>query len=144
MKFKYIILAFMSIALFSCQQAISQAPEAVQKTFEQKYPGENDPDWHLDAHGNYESHFKIDGVKHRADFKPNGMWIETEISIKKKDLPKPILKVINEKYGDRKITEVEKVYHHSKGLFYDVEFKRKGKNMDVEFKADGSILYVDK
>ncbi|WP_341216272.1 PepSY-like domain-containing protein [uncultured Wocania sp.] len=125
---------------FSCNQTVnSQVPDAVKKTFQAKYPGENDPDWHKDSNGNYESNFKIDGIKYRADFKPNGMWIETESSIDKKDLPKPIRDKIEKDYNG-KITEIEKVQHHSKGLFYDVEFKRKGKNKDIEFKADGTVI----
>lgn len=124
----------------SCNQTVnSQVPDAVKKTFQAKYPGENDPDWHKDSNGNYESNFKIDGIKYRADFKPNGMWIETESSIDKKDLPKPIRDKIEKDYNG-KITEIEKVQHHSKGLFYDVEFKRKGKNKDIEFKADGTVI----
>lgn len=142
---KHTSLLFLALFLFiglSCQQKVNsqEAPEAVQKTFEAKYPGENDPDWEKDSHGNYESHFKIDGIKYRADFRPNGQWIETETSIDKKDLPKAIRKIIETEFDDEEINEVEKVEHYSKGTFYDVEFKRKGKNKDVEFKADGTIL----
>lgn len=115
----------------------SEAPEAVRQTFQKKYPGENDPDWHIDAHGNYESRFRIDGVRHRADFNPNGEWIETEVSIKKSELPKAIRKAIKENYPDEEIAEIERVQSASKGLFYDVEFKRKGKNMDIEYTKDG-------
>lgn len=126
------------------QKAYSQdTPEAVKEKFKTKYPGENDPDWEIDAHGNYESHFKIDGIQYRADFRPNGEWIETETSIDKDDLPKAIKKIIEKDYDDDEITEVEKVDHHSKGIFYDVEFKRKGKNKDIEFKADGTILNIN-
>ena len=125
---------------FSCNQtASSQAPEAVKKTFQEKYPGENDPDWHKDAHGNFESHFKIDGIKYRADFNADGSWIETETSIDKKDLPKAIREKIKNNF-DGDITEIEKVDHYSKGIFYDVEFKQKGKNKDIEFKANGDII----
>ena len=137
--YKLLIILLLSIA-FSCNENVnSQVPQDVKKTFQKKYPDENDPDWHKDAHGNFESHFKIDGVKYRADFKPNGMWIETETSIDKKDLPKAIKeKIKNDFDGD--ITEIEKVDHHSKGVFYDVEFKQKGKNKDIEFKSDGTII----
>ncbi len=128
------------IFICSCNQSVnSQAPEAVKKTFQAKYPGEDDPDWEKDSHGNYESHFKIDGVKYRADFKPNGRWIETETSIDKKDLPEAIRHKIENDF-DGEITEIEKVDHHSKGIFYDVEFKQKGKNKDIEFKADGTVI----
>lgn len=127
--------------LFSCQQRVNgQVPEAVKKTFQAYYPGENDPDWHLDSHGNYESHFKINGVKYRADFKPDGSWIETETNIDYKELPEVIKKIIEENYDADDITEIEKVQHHAKGTFYDVEFKRKGKNKDIEFKPDGTII----
>lgn len=141
MKISYPFVLLLCLAiLFSCNNnANSQTPEAVKQTFKAKYPGENDPDWHVDSNGNYESHFKIDGIKYRADFKPNGSWIETESSIDKKDLPKAIRdKIENDFDGD--ISEIEKVDHHAKGVFYDVEFKQKGKNKDVEFKADGTII----
>ncbi|TVZ51073.1 PepSY-like domain-containing protein [Dokdonia sp. Hel_I_53] len=116
------------------------APNEVKATFQNKYPGENDPDWHIDSNGNYESHFKIDGVKHRADFNPNGAWIETEVSIDKNELPEAVIKVINEQFPDEKITEIERVQSAEKGLFYDVEFKRKGKNKDVEINKFGKII----
>ena len=118
----------------------AKAPDAVKKTFKVKYPGENDPDWHQDDHGYYEAHFKIDGIKYRADFNEDGSWVETETSIDEKDLPEAIKKVIKDKYEDEDITEIEKVDSATKGAFYDVEFKKKGKNKDVEFKADGTII----
>lgn len=136
-KFFTIVLFFIA---FNCNQsANSQAPEAVKKSFQEKYPGENDPDWHTDAHGNFESHFKIDGVKYRADFNADGSWIETETSIDKDDLPKAIKEKIKNNF-DGDITEIEKVDHHLKGIFYDVEFKQKGKNKDIEFKSNGTII----
>ncbi|SEP89863.1 Putative beta-lactamase-inhibitor-like, PepSY-like [Hyunsoonleella jejuensis] len=134
------ILIFCFILVVSCNNSVnSQAPKAVKATFKAKYPDENDPDWHKDSHGNYESHFKIDGIKYRADFKPDGSWIETETSIDKKDLPKAIRDIIKKDF-DGEISEIEKVDHHSKGVFYDVEFKQKGENKDIEFKADGTII----
>lgn len=144
MKKAVIVLSLnMALLLLCCHQQVQgQTPEAVKKTFQKMYPGENDPDWHQDDHGNYESHFKIDGVKYRADYNSDGSWIETETSIDKKDLPKAIQKRIEEDF-DGKITEIEKVEHHSKGTFYDVEFKQKGKNKDVMFKADGTIIGSD-
>lgn len=76
-------------------------------------------------------------MRHRADFSPNGNWIETEVSIEKDQLPLVVQKAINEHYAHEKITEIERVQSASNGLFYDVEFKRKGKNMDVEFNENG-------
>lgn len=125
------------MTFFACHPVKSQTPKEVKEAFQTKYPGENDPDWEIDSNGNYESHFKIDGIKYRADFSPTGNWIETETNIKKKDLPEPIIRALKENYGSEFITEIEKVDSAAKGLFYDVEFKRKGKNKDVEFRASG-------
>lgn len=137
---KYLFFIGILIVLFNCNQAKGQAPQAVQEAFKAKYPNENDPDFELDANGNYEAHFKKEGEKYRADFSPEGKWIETENSIKNKELPKAIKKVIKEKYDSEEITEIEHVTSASKGEFYDVEFKQKGKNMDVEFRANGEII----
>lgn len=146
MRHYLVILSFLSIGAVSCQEKNSKdadqdkVPEAVRITFQNKYPGETDPDWKQDDHGYWESHFKIDGEKYRADFNADGSWVETENSIKDSELPEAIKKVIAEKYADREITEVEHVDNAKKGVFYDVEFKQKGKNMDVEFREDGTII----
>ncbi len=118
----------------------NKTPAIVSETFQKKYPGENDPDWEIDANGNYEAQFKKKGEKYRADFNPEGTWIETENSIKKKNLPEVIKDIIKTDYPDYEITEVERVDHATKGIFYDVEFKQKGKNKDVMFTEEGTII----
>lgn len=136
-----LLFTFLVICVASCQEKSDEkVPLSVKANFESKYPGEDDPDWHLDDHGYWEANFKIDGEKYRADFEYNGLWIETENSIKKSELPDAIQEAIKRDYPDEEITEVERVKHHSKGLFYDVEFKKKGKNMDIEYRENGTEL----
>ncbi|MEB8328742.1 PepSY-like domain-containing protein [Flavobacteriaceae bacterium KMM 6897] len=140
---KTLLMMFIGLGLMmiSCQsKAQDQVPKEVKTAFQQKYPGENDPDWKKDKNENYESHFKIEGKHYRADFSPNGDWIETERSIDRDDLPEKVQERIKAEYGDFEIVEIEEVEHHSKGIFYDVEFKRNGEKKDVEFKADGQVL----
>ncbi len=139
-KLTVVLSLCFSIGLLSCQEKKADAPEAVKVSFQKKYPGEDDPDWEQDENGYWESHFKQDGEKYRADFKADGTWLETENDIKKKNLPEPIKKVIKEKYSEYEITEVEHVDHAEKGEFFDVEFKQKGKNKDVMFRRDGTII----
>ncbi len=140
MKFPVLtILLLFSLNLLACQEN-QKLPEAVAKTFQKMYPDEHDPDFKLDAHGYWEAHFKKDGEKYRADFYDNGKWRETENSIKKKNLPEVVKKIIKDKYDYDQITEVEHVLSAKYGEFYDVEFKRKGKNRDIMFKKDGTII----
>jgi len=138
----FIVFAISGFILNACQTSVAQSevPEAVQKAFKAKYPGENDPDFHMDDAGFWEASFKKDGEGFRADFNPDGTWVETENDIKKSEIPEAIQAVIKAQFDDEEITEVEHVLHHSKGEFYDVEFKKKGKNKDVEFRADGTII----
>ena len=142
-QFSILLASFLTVGLLSCQENNAQendVPEAVKMAFQKKYPGEDDPDWEQDDHGYWESHFKQNGEKYRADFNVDGSWVETENDIKTKNLPKAIKKVIEEKYANFEITEAEHVQNAEKGEFYDVEFKQKGKNKDIMFRKDGTEI----
>lgn len=131
-----------AILLAGCHSSSEgKTPKGVKATFKSIYPGENDPDWHKDKNGNFESNFKQDGNHYKADFSPGGKWIETERRIKRKELPKPILTLLKKEYTDYEIVEIEKVEHFSKGLFYDVEFKKDGNKRDIEFSPSGGIIH---
>lgn len=125
------------------QKTEEGVPVIVAQAFQKKYPDEKDPEWEKDDHGYWEAHYKKDGEKYRADFTPEGAWVETENSVDKDELPEAVKKTIEEKYPDREITEVEYVVSSRQGNFYDVEFKQKGKNMDVEIKEDGTVITVE-
>lgn len=146
-KVSVLLAGCLTVGLLSCQEKKNDekendhtAPEAVQMAFQKKYPGEDDPDWKQDEHGYWESSFKKDGEKFRADFNKEGSWIETENDVKNEELPEAIKKQIEEKYSDYEITEIEFVDNAKKGKFYDVEFKKEGKNLDVMFKENGTII----
>jgi len=119
-------------------------PEVVKAAFEKKYPNEYKPEWNTDRNGNFEAEFKEDGERYRADFTPAGQWIETENSIKEKELPQAIREVVEKQYGDYKIVELERVDSAKKGVFYDVEIKKDGEKMDVEFNERGEIIGIEK
>ena len=135
------LLPVLLFSLFSCEPTIStdeKVPDVVKAAFAKKYPDEKKEKWNVDRNNNYEAEFKEGGEKFKADFTPDGMWIET--GIEKKDLPKAVEKAIEEKFKDVKIVEIERADHHKKGLFYDVEFKENGKKFDIEFNAEGTII----
>lgn len=136
---RYTLALIFCVSLFVCQSN-RQTPKVVKEAFKSKYPGENDPDWTKDKNENYEASFKKDGDHFRADFDSEGNWIETEQSIKKKKLPIVIEAKLAVSYDDYEIVEIEKVDHHSKGAFYDVELKKDGEKIDVEFKANGTVI----
>lgn len=134
-------LLFFFTVFMACHSASNgQTPKVVKTSFKQKYPNENDPDWRKDKNDNFEAHFKKGGIHYRADFNPEGTWIETEQSLKKKELPEAIAKVLKADFDDADIVEIEKVEHYQKGVFYDVEIKQDGNKKDLEFSENGQLL----
>lgn len=136
----FIMLLISVTCLSSCANSQDKGNSKAASAFKKKYPEASSVDWEIDDHGNTEAQFKMNGEKFRADFTPDGKWIETENSIDWDDLPSTIQEIIKKSYEKDDITEIEWVDHYSKGIFYDVEFKQKGKNMDIEFNKDGKRL----
>jgi hypothetical protein len=113
---------------------------AAKASFKQQYPQATSVEWSEDANGYYEASFEQDGEKYRADYTKEGAWVETENSLKYKDLPKAVQEAIESDYDKDEITEIEQVDNAERGKFFDVEFKQKGKNMDVEIRENGQII----
>ena len=137
------LLPIILFSFFSCEPIPVkeiEVPDIVKKSFVRKYPNEKKEKWNIDRNDNYEAKFKEGGETFKADFTPDGTWIETETSLKKKDLPKAVKEAIKDKYDGVKIVEIERTDHYQKGIFYDVEFKKNGKKFDIEFNAEGVII----
>ena len=122
------------------KENVSDKFSAARTTFQEKYPAAESVEWNEDDHGYHEADFRMDGEKYRADFNADGSWVETENTIKYKNLPDAIQKAIERDYDKDEITEIEHVKSAEKGEFFDVEFKQKGKNHDVMFTADGTVI----
>lgn len=121
----------------------NEVSEKIQQAFSNKYADVKDVKWERDDNGYYEAQFKYNGEKFRADFTKDGKWIETENSVKYEQLPQPVKTLIEDEYEKEEITEIEFVDNSTKGKFYDVEFKRKGKNSDLMITTEGKIIGND-
>ena len=136
-----------TVALMACSGGSASAqkdleiPEAVLATLAQKYPDAEDLDWEQDRNDSYEAQFKIRGQKVRADFNADGTWIETEESVKWKELPEAVQDAIKAEFDKDDIVELEHTVNAEKGEFYDIELDPKGeKKFDVEYRADGTRM----
>lgn len=121
--------------------ALAQAvPPEVEDAFEEKYSNAELERWEVDVNGYWEAQFEIGDEEYRADFTKDGIWVETERNLKLDQLPDKVQEAIKLDFGNDEISEIEEVDHPRKGLFYDVEFKRPGKNADVEYNPEGKRL----
>ena len=136
-----------AFALAACQlgptpaAAQDEVPAAVAASFATKYPGAEEVRWGRDRNDSHEAHFRLDGRKLRADFDADGTWIETEESVRWKDLPEAVRDAVEGEYDEDDVVELEFTDNAEKGEFYDVELDPKGeKKFDVEYRADGTKL----
>ncbi len=140
-SFLFAITAFLAMA-----GSLLAVPPAVEKRFAELYPDVEPKGWEVDINGNWEAGFTRDSVDYRADFTPEGVWVETESNLKVEELPDAVQRAIKLDFGNDEIAEIERVEHPEKGIFFDVELKRDGKNQDIEYDEDGnrqeSILTV--
>ncbi|MEM9856009.1 MAG: PepSY-like domain-containing protein [Bacteroidota bacterium] len=135
---RFVLILFIPFYFSSALQA--QSDNYREALVTKRYGGATDITWDRDDHGNYAAKFKWKGKKYRADFGANGHWIETERSIKWDQLPKAVKRAVEKEYKEKDIAEIEWVEHPTKGIFYDVEIKKKGKNLDLEFTRKGERL----
>jgi hypothetical protein len=135
-------LALLFFLLPSCQNGMP--PEAVAKAFAEKYPNAEKATWTIDRNGRFEADFKLDGTKYRADFDGNGQWVETETSVKWKDLPEATQKAFENEDKKKDIVEIELVDSHEKGVFYDIEYKIGIGKQDIMITPEGSVLGTDR
>ena len=143
--FQRILFLLGFLLCFACTDgelsAQGKTPDVVSASMNQKYPNAKKVKWNRDRNNSYEAHFQLDGVKLRADFNPDGSWIETEQSLDWGDLPDAVQDAIKEEYKKDDIVELELTDSATKGKFYDVELDPKGKKkFDIEYRADGSKL----
>jgi Putative beta-lactamase-inhibitor-like, PepSY-like len=127
--------------LLSCQ--ISEPPAKVLEAFQQKYPDAKEVTWNIDRNARHEADFKLDGVHYRADFNNDGTWVETETSVKWKDLPEATKASFLKESNQKAIVEIELVDSHLQGIFYDIEYKITIGKQDILIAADGKVLGTD-
>ena len=120
--------------------SVIAVPPEVENAFTVKYPNAGAAKWEVDDNGYWEAGFQLGDLEYNADFTEDGTWVETERSIKLEDLPDVVQRAIKLEFGEDEITEIEAVDHPTKGEFFDVEFKRDGKNIDAEYNAGGERL----
>ena len=138
-----IIVCLVSLAsnLASAQKLKeNEVPEAVKKTFAQKFANAKEVKWSKESSTEFEAAFDLAGHEQSASFDNSGKWMETETEIKKSDLPQAVQATITKEFAGYKIDEAEKVESPEKGSFYEVELKNGKVKYEVQLSADGKVI----
>ena len=139
---KLFVLFALALAVISCdEQKIKdeEVPAIVKEAFQKQFPSAKEPEWEKED-GKFEVSFEQDGKEMSAVFTPgNGALEETEVEIKKEDLPAQALAYISQNYKDEKIQEMAKITKANGEINFEAEVKGK----DLIFDSNGNFLTAE-
>ncbi len=138
----FLLILIILLTHNSCQNTETiKVPQSVAANFIAKYPVIKYPEWVIDQSGYWEARFMLDGNRYRADFQRNGLWIQTENSVKISDLPIEIRHIIDNRFPSSKIVRVTRILHHDKGLSYRIE-RMDDQTLVIEnYPVDGATVF---
>lgn len=119
-----------------------KAPDPVEKSFRDKYPGSLDISWDKDDNGIYVADFKYKNNKCKGEFKDDGTWMKTTTEMSDKLLPLPVTSYIERTYKGGKIQYAEFVEKIDKKNYYYCEVidkKKQGEPAKLYFTTAGRL-----
>ena len=133
----FILLMLFGISLNSSAQ--KKLPEAVEKSFSQKFSEAKSIKWSNESANEWEAEFVLNGKKMSASFDNSGNWFETETELALKDLPEAVTSTLNREFagyrkGESSILENPTV----KG--YEIALKKSGSEIEVVIDVNGKLL----
>lgn len=136
------LLALMMITtgtVFAQDIPQSEVPEAVMKSFNQKFPKASDVEWERKGdlfEVDFDMNFFAD---HDARFDASGNLIRHKEEIAKKDLPKAVASAISSQFSEYRIDDVDRITENGKTT-YKVELEKGSEDRKVVFSEDGSLV----
>lgn len=141
-KLFLILLSFLllSPSYVQGQKKSEEIPSALHNAFADKFPQAKKINWEAEENGEYEVSFKMNGKKFAASFSQNAEWLETETTIKARELPTAVSEAIATGFAGYKIEELEKVETSKGGFVYEAELEKDEQTIEVVFSSDGQVL----
>lgn len=130
---------------FSCESAketmnLDQVPAAVRQAFAAAHPNTK-VEWDAEDDGTYEVEYKVDGEEVSDNYSATGELLETEMEIRKKDLPAAVLIAITEQFPDHEIEEAAHITYPDGRIAYEAELEGDDDaKFDAIFSAEGKLI----
>ena len=124
----------------SQQVAPVRVPAVVTKAFQAKFPAVKTVEWKLKTDKNYEAEFTVKGTDYAIKFDPAGKWLESEYSIPRSAVPKPVLDVTATKFKGYKIVEIQRLDRlNDSRPVYELHVENTKEIVKIQFGADAAI-----
>jgi hypothetical protein len=143
-----VLIAVLSIEAGEEKVPLDKVPKPVMDALLSKFPKAKIDKCTKEKEGNdivYDIEFKQEGRKCEADIKENGTFINYELEIPAKDLPKPVTDAIEKRYPKSTLKEImqemEVVEKKEKLAAYEVVLETADKKaVEIKVSPDGKIL----
>lgn len=134
----------------------AETPAAVIDSWQKRFPRAEAIDWTKKVNTsdsidyNYVASFIYRDRVTKAEFLPDGKWIETRVEYAEKDLYAPVLKYIEENHWDDDLTIAEKVTRSDRKDYYYVKMERMEKGQfrpyvfELFFNKSGKLQKVNR
>ena len=136
---KKVLVSFFTVAIVVtvCGQKLKQAdvPPAVKEAFQKQFTQVKEVKWEKEDN-KFEVNFEQNDHEMSAVFIQSGMLEETEVEIKKSELPSSIVSYISKNYNISKVKEAAKITKANGEINYEAEVK----GTDLIFDANGNFL----
>ena len=125
----------------------AEIPAEVIEGWQKRFPRAEDIEWSKEPHPSdtidfkYFADFAYRDMVTKAEFLPNGKWVESRVKYKEKDLYKPVLAYIEQNHWDDNLIIAEKVTRKDRKDYYYVKLER---NVKGQFRPFIFELYFDK
>lgn len=117
----------------------SEVPEAVIRSFNEKFPKASDVEWERKGEL-YEVDFDMGFfADHDAWFDASGKMTRHKEEIAKSDLPKAVTAAITSQFSEYRIDDVDKITENGK-VSYKVELENGDSDRKVYFSEDGTFI----
>ena len=124
--------------VLSCTNA--QIPEEIISQFQLMEPLATSTEWFVQGKI-YKVYYKLDRQNRITSyFDRQGNWLETETEIGVEDLNSAVLNVLETKFNDYEIVDIEIIKTFDFKILYEIDLIRNDKSYDILFDTTGRIL----
>lgn len=124
--------------ILSCTNA--QIPEEIISQFQLMEPLATSTEWFVQGKI-YKVYYKLDRQNRITSyFDRQGNWMETETEIGVEDLNSAVLNVLETKFNDYEIVDIEIIKTFDFKILYEIDLIRNDKSYDILFDTTGRIL----
>jgi hypothetical protein len=137
---KIVVVVISILFAYNLCNAKTHLPDAVTKSFNQKFPNATNVKWDKENDHEFEAGFKWNSEKFSANFNDKGDWLETESTITFNKLPEKVQQSFNAANKGAKVKAVAKIENSKGEIKFEIEIKQKSKTIEKMYSVDGSEL----